>query len=47
MDNTEVYYTLRDDNTIVTQDRTITLSRAKFLDYLATARVLGHNTGKI
>lgn len=57
MDNTEiyfvdygaakVYYTLRDDNTIVTQDRTITLSRDKFLDYLATARVLGHNTGKI
>lgn len=57
MDNTEiyfvdygagkVYYTLRDDNTIVTQDRTIILSRDKFLDYLATARVLGHNTGKI
>lgn len=57
MDNTEiyfvdygagkVYYKLLDDNTIVAQDRTITLSRDKFLDYLATARVLGHNTGKI
>lgn len=43
----KVYYKLEEDNTVVTQGRTITLSRDKFLDYLATARVLGHNTGKL
>lgn len=43
----KVYYTIQDDNTVVTQGKVIILSRDKFLDYLATARVLGYNTGKL
>lgn len=43
----KVYYTIQDSNTIYTQGRKITLSRDKFLDFLATAKVLGYNTGKL
>lgn len=43
----KVYYTLSDDNTIVTQGRTVTLPKEKFLDFLATAKVLGYKTGRL
>lgn len=43
----KAFYTVREDNTVFTKGRMITLSRDKFLDYLATARVLGYNTGKL
>lgn len=43
----KVYYKVLDNGTVVVGDSSVTLSREKFLDYLATARVLGHKAGKI
>lgn len=43
----KVYYRMDGDNAVCVQDRRVTMPREKFLDYLATARVLGHKTGKL
>ena len=43
----KVYYRLLDANTVAVSGGSVTLSREKLLDYLATARVLGHKTGKL
>lgn len=42
-----IYYRVYDENTVITPNGEKTISRQKFLDYLATARELGHKTGKI
>ena len=43
----KVYYQILEDGSVISRDRRTTISRQKFLDYLATAKELGHKTGKI
>lgn len=43
----KLYYQVIDGNTVISRDRQTTLSRDKFLDFLATAKELGHKTGKL
>lgn len=43
----KVYYKVLDNGVAVVGGSSVTLSREKFLDYLATARVLGHKAGKL
>lgn len=43
-----VYYHVTDDNTVIRSDGTaVTMPRHRLLDYLATARELGHKAGKL
>lgn len=42
-----VYYKILEEGSVISRDRKTTISRQKFLDYLATAKELGHKTGKI
>ena len=43
-----IYYHVTDDNTVIHSDGTaVTMPRHRFLDYLATARELGHKAGKL
>lgn len=43
----KVYYRMDGDSAVCVQDRRVTMPREKFLDYLATARVLGHKSGRL
>lgn len=43
----KLYYTVLDGSTVISRDRVTTLSKEKFLDFLAIAKELGHKTGKI
>lgn len=43
----KVYCQILEDGSVISRDRRITISRQKFFDYLATAKELGHKTGKI
>lgn len=43
----KLYYKVLDDNTVISKDHRTTISRDKFLDFLATAKELGHKTGKL
>lgn len=43
----KVYYTVLDNGMVETVGSKVTISRDKFLDYLATAKVLGHKAGKL
>ena len=43
----KVYYQIPEEGMVILKDGKTTISRQKFLDYLATARELGHKTGKI
>lgn len=43
----KVYYQVYVNNTVICKDGKVHIPLAKFLDYLATARELGHKTGKI
>lgn len=42
-----VYYHVTDDNTVTSDGTAVTMPRHRFLDYLATARELGHKAGKL
>lgn len=44
---TKRYYKVQDDNKIISRDGTATISKNKFLDFLATAKELGHKTGRL
>ena len=44
---TKVYYHVTGDNTVAVRGKSITISRQRLLDFLATARELGHKTGKL
>lgn len=43
----KLYYTVVGGNTVISRDRTTTLSKQTLLDFLAIAKELGHKTGKI
>lgn len=42
-----IYCQIPEDGTVMSKDGKTTISRQKFLDYLATAKELGHRTGRI
>lgn len=43
----KIYYQIPEKGTVISKDGKTTISQQKFLDYLATAKELGHKTGKI
>lgn len=43
----KIYYQIPEDGTVISKDSKTTISRQKSLDYLATAKELGHRTGRI
>lgn len=43
----KAYYRVDDGGTVTTRGGSVTLSREKLLDFLATARALGHKTGRV
>lgn len=43
----KLYYQVLDGNTVISKDHRTIISRDKFLDFLATAKELGHKTGKL
>lgn len=45
--SSKVYYQVYPDNTVICKDGKTHIPLTKFLDYLATAKELGHKTGKI
>lgn len=46
--NTTVYYQIIDDGArVISRNKSAVISRQKLLDYIATAKELGHKTGKL
>ena len=43
----KLYYQVLDGTTVISKDHRTTISRDKFLDFLATAKELGHKTGRL
>lgn len=43
----KVYYQIQEDGNVISKDKAARISKEKFLDYLAVAKELGHNTGKL
>ena len=41
------YFTIADDNTIIAPMGRVTMPRARFIDFINTARVLGLKAGKL
>lgn len=43
----KVYYTVTGDGRVIVGGNSVVISREKFMDYLATAKVLGHKAGQV
>lgn len=42
-----IYFQVLNDNEVVCLDKTVTMPKQRLLDFIATAKVLGLNAGKI
>lgn len=42
-----IYFAIADDNTIIAPTGRVTMPRARFIDFINTARVLGLKAGKL